>query len=357
MTRRWWALVIVLAWTAVALVSASRWYLFRLSAGLPHSVGEALARSLPSCWFWAALTPAIVWLARRFRLERGGWRRALALHGLFSLGFALVDAIASLTLLAPLSPEPPASLVRAFIGGSFINIFSYFAVVAAAHAVDYHNLSVERELTASHLRTELLGARLRALEMQLHPHFLFNTLHTIASLVRVNRNPAAVQMIAGLSDLLRGALRADQAPEVPLRDELAFVERYLAIERIRFEDRLETRVTADPGVLDALVPALILLPLVENAIRHGIERRLRPGSVEVEAARRNGDLVLRVQDSGSGPSPAAPVPDGAGIGLTNTRTRLRHLYGDRHRLALTPTADGGAVAVVELPLHTEPLAT
>jgi two-component system, LytTR family, sensor kinase len=142
---------------------------------------------------------------------------------------------------------------------------------------------------------------------------------------------------------------------VPLREELAFVERYLAIEQIRFQDRLQTRVTADPEALDALVPPLILQPLVENAIRHGIERRAAPGRVDVAVARQNGTLVLRVEDSSDGVAPAAPGRDGGGIGLSNTQTRLRHMYGERQRFELAGTPDGGAVALVELPFHREPL--
>ena len=191
--------------------------------------------------------------------------------------------------------------------------------------------------------------------MQLRPHFLFNTLHTVASLVRTGRNADAVRTIAGLSDLLRSALRRDGTAEVPLRHELAFVERYLAIEQIRFQDRLQTRIAVAPDLLDELVPALILQPLVENAIRHGVERRAAPGRVEVEASRRNGTLVLRVQDSSPAGGAAGGAVSGGGIGLSNTRARLRHLYGERQRCDLARTDDGGALAVVELPYHRHPV--
>jgi hypothetical protein len=344
-------LIIVGAWTLVAVVSASQWYAFRLSSGHPAPWLPALYDNLASCWLWAAFTPAIAWLARRFPLDRGRWPRTALLHLLFALGFAALDVMVDLGLAPWLSPGDPARPVLAtFFGKSFINLFSYAAVVAVTCAVDFHSWFVERRLAASRLEGELTAARLRALEMQLRPHFLFNTLHTVAALVRAGRNPDAVRTIAGLSDLLRAALRRDGAVEVPLRDELAFVERYLAIEQIRFQDRLEARIVADPAVLEALVPSLILQPLVENAIRHGVERRSAPGRITVAVGRRRETLVLRVEDSCGGDTPAGGN-GGSGIGLSNTRARLRQLYGERQRLELLATGGGGALAVVELPYH------
>jgi two-component system, LytTR family, sensor kinase len=341
-------------WTLVAMFSAAQWYLFQVSRGVSPGWGHALLPNLVSCWMWAGFTPAIVRLARRFPLQRPGWPGTLALHGLFAIGFSLLDASLDVLLarwLVVLRP-PAASLASQYFGQSFLNVFSYFAVLAVAYALRYHALFTERQVAASRLQAQLLGAQIRALEMQLHPHFLFNTLHTVASLVRAERNASAVRMIAGLSDLLRASLRTDGPAEIPLRDELQLVERYLAIEQIRFQERLETRIAADPDALDGLVPALILQPLVENAIRHGIERRAAPGRVEVEARRRNGTLMLSVRDSSSG-MPGA-TRDGAGIGLSNTQARLRHLYGERQRFELREVAEGGAVARVELPFHDRP---
>ena len=347
-------LTIAGAWTAVAAVSTSQWYFFRVSAGRPAPWPPALLDNLVSCWLWGAFTPAIVWLARRYPLERRLWLANTPRHFAFGLGFAALDVLVDAAVSPWFSTGPQLSLATAFFGKSFINLFSYAAVVAVAYAVDYHALFVERRVAASRLEVELADARLQALEMQLRPHFLFNTLHTVASLVRAGRNADAVRTIAGLSDLLRAALRRDGAAEVPLRDELAFVERYLAIEQIRFQDRLRTRVAAAPDVLDALVPSLILQPLVENAIRHGVERRAAPGRVDVEALRHNGTLVLRVQDSSLGRGGRAGEASGGGIGLSNTRARLRHLYGERQRCELARTDDGGALAVVELPYHRAP---
>jgi hypothetical protein len=352
--RRSGVLLIVGGWTLVGVVAASQRHYFLAAAGRPAPFGESLLGALESCWLWAAFTPAILWLARRWPIGRPRPGRALLLHGALSVGFAGLDAVLDVLLGALLDLGPRHSLAATFVANSFINLVSYFAVLAIGHAIRYHELYLEREVAASRLEAELLGARVRALAMQLRPHFLFNTLHTVASLVRAGRQGEAVRMIAGLSDLLRASLRDGGPAEVPLREELDFVERYLAIEQIRFQDRLETHVSADPDALDALVPPLILQPLVENAIRHGVERRSAPGRVEVAVARRNGTLVLRVQDSSAQASPTAPEREGRGIGLSNTQSRLRHLYGDRQRFDLAGTADGGAVATVELPFHREP---
>jgi two-component sensor histidine kinase len=347
--------LVLLAWTLIGLFSAGQWYLFQLSRGMTPDWAVSILPNLASCWIWAGFTPFVVHLARRFPVQRATWTRALGLHVLFALTFSLLDASLDMVLgrwITPLHP-PTSSILTEYFGQSFINVFSYFAVLAVAHAMQYNALFTERQVAASRLEAQLLGAQIRALEMQLRPHFLFNTLHTIASLVRAERNPVAVRMIAGLSDLLRASLRTDGPAEIPLREELALVERYLAIEQIRFQERLKTRVSADPDALDALVPALILQPLVENAIRHGIERRAAPGRIEVAAQRRNGTLVLRVQDASTGTPVAAR--DGAGIGLSNTQARLRHLYGEHQRFELNGTADGGAVASVELPFHDRPI--
>ena len=352
--RRWLALGIVVGWTLVGLVAASQRHYFLAVAGRPAPFADSLAGALESCWLWAAFTPAILTLARRFRIERRHAWRTLALHGAFSVAFAGLDAALDTGLSRLIGLGPSHSLAAAFVANSFINLFSYFAIVAVGHALQYYELYVERELAATRLQAQLLGAQLRALEMQLHPHFLFNTLHTVASLVRANRNPEAVRMIAGLSELLRASLR-DGPAEVPLREELAFIERYLAIEQIRFQDRLRTRITAEPDALDALVPPLILQPLVENAIRHGIERRAVPGRVDVAVTRHNGTLVLRVEDSSDGGPHGTAGREGGGIGLSNTQTRLRHMYGERQRFELAGTPHGGAVALVELPFHREPL--
>jgi LytS/YehU family sensor histidine kinase len=202
--------------------------------------------------------------------------------------------------------------------------------------------------------TRLVQAELDTLKLQLNPHFLFNALNGAMALIATDP-PAAERMVSELSDFLRLVLTTSSEQEVPLERELGLLDRYVAIQRVRFQDRLTVNCNIEDGVRAALVPSLILQPLVENAIRHGIELRAAPGEIVLQADRQNGTLCLRVQDSSSGSSIVAPGRSGTGIGLSNTQARLRHLYGDRQHFELAATAEGGAVARIELPFHRDPV--
>jgi two-component system LytT family sensor kinase len=335
------------AWTAIAVIYWARRPLYALSTGSAFPPWRDLVEPVLSCWVWAAFTPPMLWLAARFPLDRASWRRSAPVH--------LLAAVASVALSAAIAHGAfPLAGVRAapsylaeVAGEQFIDLFSYAAVAALGHALAYHRLSTEQRLRASGLEAKLLAARLEALEARLHPHFLFNALNTISSLVRTGEPQAAVRAVARLGDLFRALLREDGGQEVPLSQELDFVSRYLELERARFGDRLETRVEAEPEVLEALVPRLVLQPLVENALRHGIEPSARPGRVEVHAARSGGMLRLEVHDTGAGGARAAPSTR---VGLTHTRARLTQLYGDCHELELVAEG-GGTVARVCIPLH------
>jgi sensor histidine kinase YesM len=215
--------------------------------------------------------------------------------------------------------------------------------------MEYYRRFHERELRASELEKRLAEARLQALQMQLNPHFLFNTLHAISSLMHRDID-AADRMIVRLSDLLRSALENVGIQEVQLREELAFLDSYLEIEQTRFGDRLTLRREIDPETLDALVPNLVLQPLMENAIRHGIEPRAQPGLIGLRARRENGMLHLQVFDNGNGI--AAPQTFEEGIGLSNTRARLQQLYGNAQRLELANSPQGGLVVSVRIPWRT-----
>jgi two-component system LytT family sensor kinase len=225
----------------------------------------------------------------------------------------------------------------------------YWVIVLISHAAAYYQRYREGELRASQ-------AQLQALKMQLHPHFLFNALHSISALVHSDPD-AADKMIARLGDFLRLTLDSAAAQEVSLRQELEFLNCYLDIERTRFRDRLTTEIHADPQVLDCVVPNLILQPIVENAIRHGVSQRAAHGHVEVRASRAGNALRLEVRDNGRG----LPVGDeagrgkqGGGVGLANTRARLQQLYGGAYRFELQNAPAGGAVVTLELPLHGSP---
>jgi LytS/YehU family sensor histidine kinase len=219
----------------------------------------------------------------------------------------------------------------------------YWIIVLTSHAAVYYQRYREGELRASQ-------AQLQALKMQLHPHFLFNALHAISALVHSDPD-AADKMIARLGDFLRLTLDASATQEVPLRRELEFLNCYLEIERVRFNDRLTTSLEVDPRVLDCRVPNLILQPLVENAIRHGVSQRAAHGHVEVRAERRGDALRLEVRDNGAGLSNASACrANKGGVGLSNTRARLQQLYGSAYRFELADDPRGGAIATLEIPL-------
>jgi two-component sensor histidine kinase len=213
-------------------------------------------------------------------------------------------------------------------------------------AMSYYRASRDRE----QLEIRLAQTQLSTLRQQLRPHFLFNTLNTITALISVDAR-SAERMVSGLSSLLRLSLRSDDEQEVPLDREMEMLEHYLEIQRIRFRDRLTIDVRIDPSVRQALVPNLVLQPLVENAIRHGIGPRAAGGRVEIAARRRNGTLELRVEDDGVGPRAGGPSADGTGTGLANTRARLQHLYGSDHRFEAGGGTRGGFVVRLEIPLR------
>lgn len=231
------------------------------------------------------------------------------------------------------------------------DFFVYWAILGVGYAFDYRERYREREAQAAQLKAQLAQAQLESLKMQLHPHFLFNTLHTIAGLVRSNERRPAVNMIAGLSDLLRHALDSADEQEVPLREEVKFIELYLDIQKVRFSDRLAVRIEMAPETLDALVPNLILQPLVENAIQHGIALDDAAGVIVIEAYRNEDLLHIRVCDDGPGLQSGWRMEESVGIGLANTSERLKHLYGAGHRFDLRNGAHGGMTAAISIPFR------
>jgi two-component system, LytTR family, sensor kinase len=336
-----------LAWTLLAVIGYARVPLQAVASSREPPPLLGAINWLVGCWVWVPFTPVILWLAERYPLDRHAWKR----NGLLHLGAAL----STIVLGAPPAyfivtlfdiPGRPPTLVAQAIGEIFIDLFAYASILALGHALTYYRLSTEERVRRSELETRLLAARMEALEARLHPHFLFNALNTVSSLVRTGDSKAAVRAVARLGDLLRSLL-LDDGQEIPLAQELDFVSRYLELEQARFGDRLSTRIDADPAVMGALVPRLILQPLVENALRHGIEPSPDPGRVEVRAARSGEMLELEVRDTGARASISSSSTH---IGLANTRARLAQLYGDRQELALT-TADGETVARVLIPFR------
>jgi two-component system, LytTR family, sensor kinase len=301
---------------------------------------EAIEINLVHYWIWGLLAPLIVLAARRQPFSRSTWASALPYH--LALGVVLTAVqigAAQLILNASLT-----SLAKSLRTNFHSSLPTYVLVLAVVHAIDYYAKYRDREVRASQLEARLAEARLAALKRQMNPHFLFNTLNSISSLMYVDPD-AADAMLARLSELLRLALDADGEQEVPLARELAMLSRYLEIEKIRFENRLRVEIDIAPALLEARVPALSLQPLAENAIRHGISRLPDGGTLRVRAARKDGHLRLVVEDDGPGLAPDA----GDGIGLANLRARLAELYGPEQRLELAGRPGGGTTVEVRIP--------
>jgi len=347
-----------LFWTLIGLSFAGQLYLSSSRSGQAVSWSRAVSWSLGDWYVWAVLSLPIVHLARRFRFDTPNWGLSVGLHLVASAGFSLVY----MALRAWVGQwqgrltGTPISFGEAFSPLLFktflLNLLIYWVVVSVTHAFDYYRQVREREVRAVELEKRLTEARLQALQMQLNPHFLFNTLHAISALMHKDVE-AADRMIARLSDLLRYALESTGEQEVSLRQELDFLRRYLEIEQTRFGSRLTVEMDIAPDTLDSRLPNLILQPIVENAIQHGIEPHSRPGLIRIRSRRENGGLRIEVRDNGGG------LPDGKlsreGVGLSNTRARLKQLYADRHRFEFDNSPQGGLVVGLTLPLRPAPV--
>jgi signal transduction histidine kinase len=334
------------AWTALALLFGAQIQLINTRVlGGSGSWAEALAWSFSYWYAWAALAPLSVWLTRVFLREGTRFLVSLQLHlpACLLLSFAHLAILAFVTRMSHFGAEPLRAVYAVHMQW---NVVIYWVLVGATHAHHYYERFRERELRASQLEAELAHSQLHRLKMQLQPHFLFNSLNAVSTLIETDPE-AAERMLSQLAGLLRESLREDAPHEVSLQDELTLLDRYLEIEKTRFSDRLSVGFDVDPSVLGARVPNFLLQPLVENAVRHGVARRSRAGRVDVRAWLDNGSLRLEVRDDGPG---LAPPPRAAGIGLSNTRARLERLHGANYELALENLPEGGAVASVRLPL-------
>jgi two-component system LytT family sensor kinase len=346
---RW--LVGLVFWTLLGLSFASQYYISSTKAGYEVTWKKAVSDSLVDWYVFALLSIPVSALARRFQFDAGRWGRSLAVHALgsaaFSLAYMVLRAgLGCLQFGAAFSDAFKPLLVKTW----HYNLLIYWVIVAVSQAFDYYRKYRERELHASELEKHLVQAKLQALQMQLNPHFLFNTLHSISSLMHKDVE-AADRMIMRLSDLLRAALDGVDTQEVSLRKELELLQLYLGIEQIRFGDRLNVKLDVAADALGAQVPNFILQPLVENAIRHGIEPRARPGRIELRARRQADSLALEICDNGNGMPAAKPAREG--VGLSNTRARLRELYGEAHRFELRPGPEGGLRVELTIPYRAE----
>lgn len=339
-TRSLWVLGILI-WTVLGLLAAAQIATWRAFSGRPVDFLAIVPTSLADWLTCGMFTPGFYWMVRRFPIRGERWWKSLPLHLGASLVFVLLKVSAFTPLFNFLNPEEHRTFSVMLFSGFYADMLAYWASVSVIHAIEYYRESRERELEATRLALENLRA-------QLQPHFLFNTLQSISTLIHRDQT-AADRMLTDLSDLLRLSLRSTASQEVPLREELFFLERYLDIMRVRFGDRLVIAVEADAEVREALVPSLVLQPIVENAITHGMADRPDIGHVTVRALREAGSLCLEVSDDGPGVASGAPTN---GIGLANTRERIARLYGDAGRVEMF--ADGGFTLRLSIPFKTSP---
>ncbi len=350
MQNRWgkWLFGFVF-WTLLGLSFASQFYISSAKAGQAVTWTQAVSFALGDWYVFALLSIPVIRMARRFRFEAGSGVLSLVAHAACSVLFSFIYMVVRAWVGQWQSAASFGEAIKPLLVKTWhFNLLIYWVIVAVSQAFDYYRRFQERELRASELEKRLAQAKLQALQMQLNPHFLFNTLHSISSLMHKDVE-AADRMVTRLGDLLRRALDSAENQEVSLREELEFLERYLEIEQIRFGHRLTVKKKFEVDTLAAQVPNLILQPLVENAIRHGIEPFAKPGCIELGARRQNNKLTLAVADNGAGLADDEAPEEG--IGLSNTRARLRELYGEAHRFDLRRAAEGGLLVELTIPFR------
>jgi two-component system, LytTR family, sensor kinase len=352
--RRW--LFIAGLWALFFAFYTSVSYYYRVSTGLRVRFWRLIPGEALYVGLWGLLTPLILELARRYPVERRNWATRIPLHTAFAIAVALLqravfDLIFMRLFATGDTPFSWTAFRQSIVGNFDYGMFLYLIVLLIGLAVDFHNRFQKEQIRASQLRADLASAKLGTLQMQLQPHFLFNTLNSIAVLVRSDPDGAG-RMIGRLADLLRATLEHSEVRLVPLRKELELLESYLQIELVRFGDRLRVVREVDPRTLEWEVPFLILQPLVENAIRHGIGVSPGVGEVAVRTALEDGTLLLEVRNTGDAGSSAvvgSESGDGRGVGLANTRARLRELYGDGRFVTLAAVPGGGSVVSLRIP--------
>jgi len=363
--RRRWALVLAgltVFWVVVGVLVGVQASIFAAVDAEGPLFGRTFWRYFLAALVWIPATPIPWLLARRFPIRRDTWRLHVPLHLAVSVVFGTAVHLAIVLVLAF------AGLYELRLDGLFrigvsslgsqlhLVVLVYWVIVGGRHAWVIYGESRRRELEAARLEVQLSRATLEALRLQLRPHFLFNALHTINLLWRTGRSEAAQETLERLSALLRGVLDEGVPQKVRLARELALARDYLAVEKVRFGERLEVRADVEAEVMDALVPSFLLQPIIENAVSHGIEAGTAAGSITIGARRRDSELLVEVEDDGAGADPGS-LRDADGIGLGNTRRRLEALYGAAARLEVTPRPAGGTAVRVTLPLEMAPAAT
>jgi len=353
-----WVFLVATLLGIFSTLQSIRMTMLTYKEGMPLQAGKLLLLNLAFWYIPALLLPSVVAVARRFRLDGAHKLRAVAAHLVAALIFSIVRFVGMLGVRFLLWSDgggKPAwmsnwtYLQRSYLADMDWILMVYAAIVGMSHAIAYYRETQERKLKEAQLETRLMEAQLKTLQAQLHPHFLFNTLHAISTLI--HRDPeAADRMISRLSDLLRITFDRSADAKITVKEEIEFLQKYLDIEQTRFPDRLVVRVEVDPDVLDAEVPQMILQPLVENAIKHGIAPRTDRGHLQIVAGRIDDTLWMEVRDNGGGLHGGTLKKLRTGVGLSNTRARLECLYAGTHRLEFNER-HGGLAVRIEIPFQ------
>lgn len=343
-------------WSLIGILFATQWYVQMTNAGQRITWVTTLTWALNTWGSWAVLSPVIFWLANKFRIEKTRFRRNFFIHLsagiLFSIIQFLLQAEAGqITTWANKEAIPFSVSFYNLVSKTFhLNLLTYWAIVGISHGIEYYRRSQEREKKAAQLESQLISAQLRALKAQIHPHFLFNTLNVISELIFIEPE-SAERMIARLGEFLRITLENTFADEVRLEQELSFLSKYIEIEKIRFGDRLEIEINVEAESMNAAVPTLMLQPLVENAVHHGITILPGTGRIEINIERKNEKLCLEIKDNGPGIENSVQIKNKEGIGLSNTRSRLDQLYGGNYNFEIYNPAEGGTCVSLQIPFR------
>jgi two-component system, LytTR family, sensor kinase len=341
-------------WTLIGLVFAQMYFANAVWNGTPISVGHALGIGFVDMYLWAGVCVAAFLMARVVPMDRARWREGLALHVAAGAAIILGRLLLEVVIAANFSILRPAPFVGKLLIQGPSHSFAYAFLVAIGYGIEFRRRAREKEIAAWHLETQTVNAQLGVLKMQLHPHFLFNALNAIATLVRID--PAEAARTTGLlATLLRRSLAQGDSHLVTLDEELDLLRTYLSIEEVRQGDHLRVRWDVEPELGSAQVPHLILQPLVENAVRHGIAPLSRPGTIEISAHRSGDDLILEVRDDGAGfDGNHSRRSSRRGLGLSNTRSRLACLYSGAERLVIRSACGQGTTATVTIPFTAAP---
>jgi two-component system LytT family sensor kinase len=358
-TPRWFWVAAI--WSGVGLLDATQTVCVMRAEGMHHAWSHLFVTLLLSWLPWAGATPLVLGLGRLYPPAR--WRRfstwGIHLAACGSIGLMYAAWVASLEKLLnpwgkPPGPDPFVGLwLNKFYNGLLSHLILYCVILLVSYMLDSRERLALQQTETARLNERLSKAQLDALRRQIEPHFLFNTLNAIAGLVREKRNEAAVSMIAGLSDFLRRVVKDSDRQQVPLMEELDFTQKYLDIQKVRFADRLQVSVDVPADLFLAQVPNLILQPMVENAVKHGIAKRVQGGAIRIAARRLNGTITLSVYNDG--PSLLGGWENThSGVGISNVRTRLQSLYGDKFDMSLKNHGAGGVKASLSIPFITAP---